>query len=111
MSKQPRDEANYPIPLLSYKLGGGQHIAIGSTATLSSPVGSHTRVISLYATTDCYFEVGDATVVADLSTSHFLPTGVYLDISMGSENNPILNAKYVSVISSSSGYLHLSERV
>ena len=111
MSKQPRDEANYPIPLLSYKLHGGQNISIGADATLSAPVGSHTRVVSLYSTVDCFFEIGDASVVANTSNSHFLPMGVYIDVSMGSDNNPTLNYKYVSVICTTSGNLYLSERV
>lgn len=111
MSKQPRDEANYPIPLLSYKLNGGQIIAMGGDATRSTAIGNSTRVISLYATADCFFEVGDATVTANLSNSHFLPLGVYIDVSMGSDNNSALNYKYISVICASSGTLYLSERI
>lgn len=111
MSKQPRDESNYPIPLLGYKLNGAQHIAFSDTATRSAPVGSHSRVISVFATADCFFEIGDANVTANLSNSHFLPTGIYMDISMGSDTNPTLNAKYISVISVGEGTLHLSERI
>jgi hypothetical protein len=111
MSKQPRDEANYPIPLLSYKLNGGQTIPINGAAALSNAIGNSTRVVSLYSTVDCFFEVGDSTVTANLSNSHFLPTGIYIDVSMGSDNNSALNYKYISAICTSSGYLYLSERI
>jgi hypothetical protein len=111
MSKQPRDDANYPIPLLSYKLNGGQIIAIGGDATRSTAIGNATRVISLYSTADCFFEVGDATVTANLSNSHFLPLGIYIDVSMGSDNNSLVNYKYISAICPTSGTLYLSERI
>jgi hypothetical protein len=111
MSKQPRDDANYPIPLLSYKLNGGQIISISGTAALSTAIGNSTRVISLYSTVDCFFEVGDANVTANLSNSHFLPTGIYIDVSMGSDNNSLINYKYISAICTSSGTLYLSERI
>lgn len=111
MSKQPRDEANYPIPLLSYKLNGGQIISIGGDATRSTAIGNSTRVISLYATADCFFEVGHDDIVANTSNSHFLPLGVYIDVSMGSDNNSALNYKYISVICPTSGTLYLSERI
>jgi hypothetical protein len=111
MSKQPRDDANYPIPLLSYKLHGGQIISLGVEAVSSTPIGNSTRVISLYSTVDCFFEIGDASVTANTSNSHFLPMGVYIDVSMGSDTNPILNYKYVSAICATSGNLYLSERI
>lgn len=111
MSKQPRDEANYPIPLLSYKLNGGQIIPMDGTAARSAAIGNSTRVISLYATADCFFEVGNDAVEANLSNSHFLPLGVYIDVSMGSDNNALLNYKYVSVICPTNGTLYLSERI
>ena len=111
MSKQPRDESNYPIPLLGYKLNGAQQIVLSETATRSTPVSSHTRVISVFATVYCFFEIGDSTVTANLTNSHILPAGIYMDISMGSDTNPVLNSKYLSVISTGEGMLYLSERI
>lgn len=108
MSKQPRDDANYPIPVLSYKLNSGQQITLAGTSTVSAPFSASTRVVSMYSTADCFFEVGE---VANTSNSHILPAGLYIDVSLGSENNAANNHKYIAVISSNSGTLYISERV
>ena len=84
---------------------------MGGDAALSTAIGNSTRVISLYATADCFFEVGNSDVVANLTNSHFLPLGVYIDVSMGSDNNSALNYKHISVICPTSGTLYLSERI
>lgn len=110
MSKQPRDDGNAAIPVLGFRPQGSQHIAIGVTSTLSTAFAAHVRVISIYADTDCYFEVGDALIVANASTSHFLPAGLYLDISLGSSLVSSDNAKHLAVIGTS-GTLHISERI
>lgn len=111
MSKQPRDDSNYPIPVLGYKPGGGQAIVLSASPQRSTPFGGHTRVISIYSTGNAFFEIGDNTVEANVTTSHFIPAGLYIDISLGAETVPTANAKYISVISNSSGILYISERV
>jgi len=111
MSKQPRDDSNYPIPVLGYKPNGGQAIALSAIPARSSAFGTHTRVISIYATGDAYFEIGGPTVEASTANSHFIPSGLYIDISLGAETVSSANAKYLSVISNSSGTLYISERV
>lgn len=112
MSKQPRDDSNYPIPLLSFRPHSAQHISFtAGSATLSATFSPSVRVISLFCTEDCYIELGDASIQADSTTSHFIPTGIYLDISLGSETDARQNYKYLSVIgASTSGVLHISER-
>ena len=111
MSKQPRDEANYPIPVLSYKRNGGQQLALAGSSVVSTPFGTSTRVISAYSTVDCFFEIGDSTIVSNLTTSHFLPAGIYIDISLGSDNNSALNYKHIAVISEGEGIVYISERI
>ena len=113
MSKQPRDDGNAAIPVLSYKLHGGQSIAFSGSAVRSSAFGASTRVVSLYATDNCLFEVGDNTIEANSSNSHILPGGMYIDVSLGSEIVSSQNQKYVSVIGldGSEGILYISERV
>jgi hypothetical protein len=65
----------------------------------------------LYATADCYVEIGDATVQANTSTSHYIPTGFLYDIALGSEFISSETFKYISVIgATASGVLHISER-
>ena len=112
MSKQPRDAANAPIPVLSYRPRTGQSLSVGVAAQRSSAFALSTRVISVFSTADCKFELGDDTVVANTSNSHFLPAGAYADISLGSDNQLERNARYISVLraGSDSGILHISER-
>ena len=110
MSKQPRDDSNYPIPVLSYKFNGAQQLALSTNSTRSSAFSIATRVISIYATVDSFFEVGTASVEANTTTSHFLPAGVYIDISLGSDTNAALNAKYLAAVTQTEGMLYISER-
>lgn len=110
MSKQPRDDGNDPIPVLGFRRNGGQELEISSSSTRSSAFAPSVRVVSLYSTADCKFEVGDSTVEANLTTSHFLPNGVYIDVSLGFETVASDNYKYIAVIGSAGGALHISER-
>ena len=111
MSKQPRDDANYPIPLLSYKLHGAQHLASSATPARSAQLALSVRVVSLYSTVDCFFDIGTDSVIANTSNSHFLPAGVYIDAALGSEISAADNPKYISVVSATDGVLHISERL
>lgn len=112
MSKQPRDDGNAAIPVLSYRLHGGQSIAFGGSAVRSTAFSGSTRVISVYATDSCLFELGDSTVEANSSNSHILPGGIYMDISLGAELVATQNSKYLSVIGLdvSEGVIYISER-
>lgn len=110
MSKQPRDDANYPIPVLSYRYRGAQQLELGPPV-LSARITPSVRVVSLYATADCFFEVCDADGSATTTGSHFLPAGIYLDVSLGSDNNAALMHKYIAVVSDNSGMLYISERI
>jgi len=110
MSKQPRDSANAPIPVLSYRPRSGQALSVGVIAERSNAFSLSTRVISVYATADIFFELGNVTVTANTANSHFLPGGAYADISLGSDNQPERNASHISAIASSSAILYISER-
>jgi hypothetical protein len=108
MSKQPRDDANQPIPVLSFRPGGAQTLTLSDSSTRSAAFAPSVRVISLFSDADCRFELGDGSVSAS-ATSHFLPAGLYIDVSLGSDNVPSANARYLAVIGTS-GTLHISER-
>lgn len=112
MSKQPRDDGNAAIPVLSYRLHGGQTISFGASAIRSNAFSASTRVVSVYSTDTCLFELGDDTVVANVSNSHILPAGVYMDLSLGAELVASQNSKYISVIGldGSEGIVYISER-
>jgi hypothetical protein len=112
MSKQPRDDANEPIPVLGLKPAGGSKINFNpSSSSLSTQFSASIRVITLYATDDCYVEIGNAAVQANTSTSHFVPSGFLYDIALGSQFISAETFKYISVIGATvSGVLHISER-
>ena len=110
MSKQPRDDSNYPIPVLGFKPNGGHQLTLSNTSLRSNTFAPHTRVISIFSTGDCFFEIGGSAIEANTSNSHLLPAGVYLDVSLGAETVPTNNAKYIAVISNSTGILYISER-
>ncbi len=112
MSKQPRDDSNYPIPVLSFLYNGGQQLSLSGGSVTSNEFAKHTRVISLYATTDCFFEIGSSSIIANVANSHFLPAGIYIDVSLGADTNSALNAKYLATITAGGeGILYISERI
>ena len=111
MSKQPRDDSNYPIPVLGYGYNRAQQISLGAASSLSARITASVRVVSLYSTADCFFEVCDEFGAANYTTSNFLPAGVYLDVALGADTNASLTNKYIAVLSSTTGTLYLSERI
>lgn len=113
MSKQPRDDGNAAIPVLSYKKHGGQQLSFGAASVRSSEFGGSTRVVSLFSNEGCFFEIGDITVTSNTSNSHILPAGVYMDISLGAEIVSTQNQKYIAAIGidGADGTLYISERV
>ena len=56
MSRQPKDENNNPIPILPFKAGGGQSVAIGAGSLRSTAV--TTQAVTLHATANCFVEIG-----------------------------------------------------
>ncbi len=81
MSRQPKDDNNNPIPILPLKAGGGQSVSIGAGSLRST--GITTQAITLHATANCFVEVGNSTVAASLTTSHYLPELQTYDIGTG----------------------------
>ena len=59
MSKQPRDDANAPIPVLGLKPGGGQAVSISTTTARSTAISNSIRVVTLFSDTDCFIETGE----------------------------------------------------
>lgn len=115
MSKQPRDDANAPIPVLALRPGGGQRIAVTDSSARSAAVADRVRVVTLYTTADAFIEIGNDDVVANTSNSHFLPASLPYDISLGDETISKNNPRFIAVIKASGddedGVLYLSERI
>jgi len=104
----PRDRNSAPIPVLSFVRGSGTHkISFNATsARNSTPFVS--PVLSIYATEDCYIEVGGAGVTSSTSR-HFIPKLVYLDIELGDASGM---ATHLAVVqATASGTLYISERI
>ena len=81
MSRQPKDDNNNPIPILPLKASGGQKVSIAAASARSTAV--TTQAVTLHANCNCYVEVGDSTVTASTSTSHYLPELQTYDIGTG----------------------------
>ena len=81
----PLDDNGNPVHVLGFDYRGTQAVAVTSTsAKNSNPINSDIELVTIVATDACRFEVGDATVTADASTSPFLFPGVYLDVPLKS---------------------------
>lgn len=115
MSKQPRDDANAPIPVLALRTGGGQQISVTDSSARSAAVADRVRVVTVYSTVNAFIEIGDNTVSSNTVSSHFLPAGLPYDISLGDETISRNNPRFIAVIKASSddedGVLYLSERI
>ena len=109
MSRQPKDDNNNPIPILPFKAGGGQSVAIGAGSLRSTAV--TTQAVTLHATANCFVEIGDATVVASAITSHYLPELQTYDVST-SILFGTADTRHVAVIRADAqdGTLFISER-
>lgn len=111
MSKQPRDDGNDPIPVLGLRPNGGHQVPYTASSNVSPAISGSIRVVTLYATQDCFIETGASGVEANTSNSHFLPASLPYDVSLGAETDASQNDKYVAVIqASTAGTLYISER-
>ena len=111
MSKQPRDDGNDPIPVLGLRPNGGYQVPFTSESNTSPAISGSVRVVTLYSTADCFIETGNASVEANTANSHFLPSSLPYDISLGAETDATQNDKYVAVVQSAGGgTLYISER-
>ncbi|MBE2191862.1 MAG: hypothetical protein IAE63_06755 [Alphaproteobacteria bacterium] len=109
MSKMPRDSDGMQIPVLGYKSGGAQTIAVAAaSARNATAFDAKTRVITIESTVECYFEQGDSSVTATTS-KHHLAANQPRDISIG--GGQTAHKPYIAVIrASSDGTLYISER-
>lgn len=110
MSKQPRDDANSPIPVLGLRPSSGQQISLSNVAATSAAFHPSTRVITIYPNVDCFIELGGIDVVANFSNSHVIPAGYIFDIAISSDLVPVSTTKHLSAISYEPGILYISER-
>ena len=112
MSKQPRDDGNDPIPVLGLRANGGHLVPFTTGSSNTSPqISASVRVVTLYTDQDAFIETGSSSVSANQTTSHFLPSSIPYDISLGAETDPLNNDRYVAIIgATASGTLYISER-
>lgn len=110
-TRMPRDDNSQAIPVLRFRTGGAQQVAInsGTPASLSLPNG--TRIITLICSVNAYFETGTEGVIAT-SSSHFIPAGLPFDMALGSDLSDTDGYhNTVSILSvSTSGTAYISER-
>ena len=79
----PLDDDGHPIPVLGFDYRGTQKLAVGPTsARHAAPIPTDIAIVSLIATGQCRFEVGDASVTADALLSPVLFPGQYVDVPL-----------------------------
>ncbi|MEZ5823493.1 MAG: hypothetical protein R3C97_01735 [Geminicoccaceae bacterium] len=77
----PYDDNGNPVLALGFDYRGAQAVLVTSASTRnSSPINSDIELVTIIATDACHFEVGDASVAAEVGSSPFLYPGVYVDI-------------------------------
>lgn len=93
----PLDDNGNPIAILGFERHGTQKVAVSADSIrIPSPIGEQIEVITLIATGPCRFEVGDASVAADIDASPFLFPGQYLDVPLKRDQ------RYVALIAEGS---------
>lgn len=108
----PKDADNNIIPALRMRDSGAHSIAISSSAARNSVAfDEETKVISIYATVDCYLKFGDDSVTATPS-DHFFPANTYYDVAItgGSGKGPH-NAYLSAIRVAEDGTIYVSEKV
>ena len=96
---------------LALRPNRGLQVPFTAASNTSPQISNSVRVVTLFATQDCFVEIGDSGVEANTSNSHFLSGSIPYDISLGAETNPAENDKYVAVIQvQTAGTLYISER-
>ncbi len=94
----PLDDNGQPMQILGVRYRGCQRISLGATsARNTTPIAPGTRVVTITATGNCRFEVGDATVTADANASAFLLANSYMDIPLTESE------RYVAFIADGAG--------
>lgn len=89
----PLDDNGHPISVMGYLRRGTLKVAVGAESMRTpTALPDHATVVSLIATGPVRFELGDATVTADATTSPYLHPGVYLDLPVSGA------ARYVALI-------------
>lgn len=79
----PLDDDGHPISVLGFDYRGTQKLAVGAASVRNpAPVPGDVQFVSLIATGQCRFEIGDQTVTADPVQSPVLFPGQYLDVPL-----------------------------
>lgn len=105
----PKDKNSVSIPLLSFRRGAGAHQITFSGTSSTNTEAIVSSVVSIYATEDCYIEIGPDDSVEASSSTHFIPKQTWLDIDMSDGAN---DGSYIAVMQvTSGGTLYISERI
>lgn len=110
-TRMPRDDNSQTIPVLRFRTGGAQQVAISDSAAASISFPSGTRIITLICSVASYFETGDSGVSAT-TTSHYIPAGLPFDMALGSDLSDVDGYhQYISIRAvSGTGTAYVSER-
>lgn len=106
-NKIARDDPGNLVPVMGLLSAGGQAVAYTATSARSTALTAGDRTgafASVYATTDCFIEVGDSSVTANTTTSHFLAAGERRDLYF-----PTASLYVAAIQASAGGTLYVSQ--
>jgi hypothetical protein len=110
MTKQLKDDSGAVIPLLGFNAARGLQVPFTSAASnTSASLLSATKVITITSTATCFIELGNNSISANKTNSHYIVSSMPYDIAVGGESPS--EERYIAVIgSTASGTLYISER-
>lgn len=105
----PQDLNDNPIPALRMKRNGAHTISVNeNSATNTTGFDTETQIVSVYADVPVYLSFGDSNVSAT-PNDHFLPAGLYYDVSIGGDHSA--HYSHIAVLQvSEAGTLFISEK-
>lgn len=98
-SNMPKDDSGSSVPVLCPRIASS--VAL-TTTTATSTADFTYRAITVTATADCSFMLGDSRIIATTS-GHFLPAGIPWTISVGDAT------RIAAIVASGTGTLYISE--
>jgi hypothetical protein len=106
----PRDSNDIPIPALRFRAGGAHKITAGAVSARNSVAfASSTRVVGVYASVPVFINFGGSDVTAT-SAHHYLPEGLYYDLSIGGGNGHAHFTHIAVLAAAGDGDVYISEK-
>ena len=112
-SQLPTDANDRVIPALRFSPDGNHHITFATAngnARNVTPFADGVKVVSLYATEDCYIKFGFSNSVTAADTDTFIPGGMLIEPAIVGADGSTAFTHIAVKGATSDGVLHVAER-